>query len=193
MIEKIKYLIKDKNTNLYLSPYNYKNHWVKINDAEFFDIQNGIEKAEDLVDLIWIEDKEVELIKVKLKIEIEEIKEKKIKESFILTKEKELKLKEIYKNYRKQKEYNQYGTKLKKISITENIIYNLIKNKNYLNGIILSKNKFFTTNNEIQKSKNKIYNILNDKSFLSIELRDFFTQEELLNLSNKLKKQIEED
>ena len=98
MIEKYKYVIKNNKNKLYLSPYNYGKHWVNIEKAQLFDIETGKEKAIDLVDLVWIADEEVELKKVKLLIQIEEVEEIKKEKEYIVNKEKYIKLKNKIKS-----------------------------------------------------------------------------------------------
>ena len=68
-MKEIKYVIKDINSNKYLSPYIYGKHWVGIEYAQRYNV--NIKKENnilDFVDRIWIEDKEVKLVKELLKI-----------------------------------------------------------------------------------------------------------------------------
>lgn len=192
MITKYKYVIKNNKNNLYLSPYNYGEHWVDIEKAQLFDIETGKEKAIDLVDLVWIIDEEVELKKVKLLIQIEEVEEIKKEKEYIINKEKYIKLKNKIKSYYSNKLYNEHGTKIKKINILEHIIYNIIRDEFYLNGIELSKNKFFITNETINKYKKLIYNYEGNLDYLKTRFDNILEEEDFKEISKKLKKQIEE-
>lgn len=193
MIEKYKYVIKNKQNNLYLSPYNYGEHWVELEKAQTFEIESGREKPIDLVDSAWIIDEEVEIKKVKMTIYIEEInQEEKKQKEYILNKEKFLTLKNSFKIYYKNNNYNEHGTKLKRISILEHMIYNLIRDQFYLTGIMLSKNKFFVTSENINKAKEIIYDYENKIDFFNKKFNNLLTKKELKKISEKLKKQIEE-
>lgn len=192
MIEKYKYVIKNNKNKLYLSPYNYGKHWVNIEKAQLFDIETGKEKAIDLVDLVWITDEEVELKKVKLLIQIEEVEEIKKEKEYIINKEKYIKLKNKMKSYYSNKLYNEHGTKIKKINILEHIIYNIIRDEFYLNGIELSKNKFFITNEMINKYKKIIYDYENNLDYLKTRFDNILDEKDFKEISKKLKKQIEE-
>lgn len=194
MIEKYKYIIKNNNSNLYLSPYNYGKHWVSIEKAQLFDIETGKEKLLDLVDLIWIEGENVKLKKVKLLINIEEIEEKEEKEekNYIINKEKYIKLKNKIKSHYNNNLYNKHGTKIKKINILEHIVYNIIRDKFYLNGIELSKNKFFITSEIINKYKKIIFNYEENLDYLKERFDNILNEEDFEKIKKKLKKQIEE-
>lgn len=192
MIEKYKYIIKNNNNNLYLSPYNYGNHWVNIEKAQLFNIETGKEKVIDLVDLVWIENENVELKKVKLLINIEEIENEKKEKEHIINQEKYIKLKNKIKSYYSNNVYNKHGTKIKKINILEHIIYNIIRDKFYLNGIELSKNKFFITSEIINKYKKIIYNYEEDLDYLKERFDNILEDEDFKKIKKKLKKQIEE-
>lgn len=192
MIEKYKYIIKNNNNNLYLSPYNYGNHWVNIEKAQLFNIETGKEKVIDLVDLVWIENENVELKKVKLLINIEEIENEKKEKEHIINQEKYIKLKNKIKSYYSNNVYNKHGTKIKKINILEHIIYNIIRDKFYLNGIELSKNKFFITSEIINKYKKIIYNYEENLDYLKERFDNILEDEDFKKIKKKLKKQIEE-
>jgi hypothetical protein len=194
MIEKYKYVIKNKKNNLFLSPYNYGEHWVGIERSQKFDIETGKEKPEDLVDLAWIYDEYIELKKVKLTIIIEEIENdlNKNKKEYIISKEKYLKLKNKIKLYYRNSKYNEHGTKIKSIGIVEHIIYNIIRDKFYLNGIELNKNKFFKTTENINKAKELIYDFENNINYFNIKFNNHLSKKDLKEIRNKLKKQIEE-
>lgn len=192
MITKYKYVIKNNKNNMYLSPYNYGEHWVSIEKAQLFDIETGKEKPIDLVDLVWIVDEEVELKKVKLTIQLEEIEDVKKEKEYIVDKKKYIKLKNKIKSYYRNKSYNEHGTKLKKINILEHMIYNIIRDEFYLNGIELSKNKFFITNEMINKYKKLIYNYENNLDYLIKRFDNILDKEDFKKISKKLKKQIEE-
>jgi len=96
------------------------------------------------------------------------------------------------KSYYSNKLYNEHGTKIKKINILEHIIYNIIRDEFYLNGIELSKNKFFITNETINKYKKLIYNYEYNLDYLKTRFDNILEEEDYKKISKKLKKQIEE-
>ena len=193
MIEKYKYVIKNKKSNSFLSPYNHGEHWVNLENAQFFDIETGREQPVDLVDPAWLLDETVELKKVKLTINVEEVlEESNKKKEYIIDKNKFIELQKMFKLYYNNNDYNEHGTKIKKISILEHIVYNLIRDEFYLKGIMLSKHKFFTTSENINKAKDLIYDYQNNKELFNTKFNGLLTKKELEIISKKLKKQIEE-
>ncbi len=63
-MEKIKFVIKLKNTDKYLLPTDYNNRWVDLEKAQYFDYDEKIKAAGQLVDHVWIMDDDTELKKV---------------------------------------------------------------------------------------------------------------------------------
>ncbi len=195
MIKKIKYVIKNNENGLYLLPYQENKCWVDIENAQTFTMITGKDKAEDYVDYCWLINESVELKKVEVKIEINEINKIKEKEKiktkeYILNKEKYLKIKNIVKkNYNNQ--YNIYVTKLKKMKIIHHIIYNVIRDKDYLNGIELNKRRYFYTHERILLAKDKIYDYTNNLNLINNIFENELSEQELKKIKEKLKKQIE--
>jgi hypothetical protein len=192
-MEQTKYVIKNKKTNKYLSPYNYGEHWVNIESAQRYNIETNKEKVSDLVDFIWVEGESVELIKVRVLIQVKEIEKKEVvdsKKDFIFTKKEYVKIKEKISELKNVK-YNDSGTKLKPFKMVHHIVYNLIKDNYYLKGLELSQNKFFLTHSNILLAKNIINNDEKLKKEL-IKVFPIFSEKNIKLIQEKLKKQIED-
>lgn len=193
-MKEIKYVIKDINSNKYLSPYIYGKHWVGIEYAQRYNV--NIKKENnilDFVDRIWIEDKEVKLVKVKVEIKVEEVieeeKTESIKKEYIVNKAEYKLLKDNFKKISEVK-YNEYGTKLKPLKTVHHIIYNLIKDNYYLKGFNLSRNKFLLTHESILSAK-KIILSEDIKKEIEFIFGFLIEDEKIKKIQNKLKKQIE--
>ena len=192
-MEEIKYVIKNTKTSKYLSPYNYGSHWVDINSAQRFNIETNKETINDLVDFIWIENEEVELIKVNVVINVKEIEKNEIeikKKEFILSREEYVELKQITNSLRNVV-YSKHGTKLMPFKIVHHIVYNLIKDNYYLRGIELGRKKFFLTHSNILLAKNTINDDQKLKKELATIYKDLFDDKKIDLIQKKLKKQME--
>ena len=151
-MERYKFVIKLKNTEKYLLTLDYNNRWVNIEEAQFFDYNEKIKTAKDLVDYVWIMDDEVELKKIKLKIEIEFIEQKEIKKEYLFNKVDKKRI--LQKN--KIKYFNNYGTIIKKENLMHTIIENIVNERDYLKGVKFKKKKKFETVGKIMYSVKKI-------------------------------------
>lgn len=180
-MERFKFVIKLKNSNKYLLPTDYNNRWVDIENALFFDYDEKIKKANQLVDNVWIMDDEVELKKIKLKIEIEFIEEEIKEKNFLFSKlDKERILKK-----RKIKYYNSFGTIIKKENLMHSIIENIVRDKHYLYNVKFKKKRKYDTVEKIMKSVKKIKDYENH--YIEIhQIFPFITLNDLEKIKNKL-------
>lgn len=180
-MEKIKFVIKLKNTDKYLLPTDYNNRWVDLEKAQYFDYDEKIKTAGQLVDHVWIMDDDTELKKVKLKITIEFLEEEIKEREFLFSKEDKKRI--LQKN--KIKYFNQYGTIIKKENLMHTMIENIVRDKHYLNHVKFKKKKKFETIEKIMKSVKKIKEYENNYQEIN-KIFPFITLNDLEIIKNKI-------